>query len=42
MTHVWTGLFWKENEVTWLDRRKITSVSRNEITLKGAAPLRRR
>jgi hypothetical protein len=42
MTHVWVGFFWKENEVTWIDAKKITALSRNEITLEGAAPLRRR
>jgi hypothetical protein len=42
MTHVWTGLFWKEYEVTWIDAKKIAAVLRNEVTLEGTAPLRRR
>jgi hypothetical protein len=42
MTHVWAVALWKENEVTWIDAKKVTSVSRNEVTLQGAAPLRRR
>jgi hypothetical protein len=42
MTHVWVGAVWVAEEVTWIDAKKVTAVSRNEVTLEGDEPLRRR